>query len=71
MTPLTSAEFALFKVRNSAIYVEKRFVMINKNKKRVLNYTKKLEIIVISQENLEELLIAFVIYAIKYPKKFP
>ena len=48
------------KVKDNAKYVEKRFVMI-KNKKRDLNYTKKLEIIVILQENLEEQLIAFVI----------
>ena len=33
-----------------------------------LNYTKKLEIIVISHENLEELLIAFVISDTKHPK---
>ena len=49
-------------------YVEKRFVKV-RIKKRDLNYTKKSEIVVISQENLEELLIAFVIYTIKYPKK--
>ena len=41
-------------------YVKKSFVMI-KMKKRNLKYTKKLEIIVIIQENLEEQLIAFVI----------
>ena len=32
-----------------------------KMKKRNVNYTKKLEIIVIIQENVEELLIAFAI----------
>ena len=42
----------------------------DKNEKRNLKYTKKLEIIVIIQENLAELLIAFAIYIIKYPKKF-
>ena len=41
-----------------------------KMKKRNLNYTEKLEIIAIIQENLEELLIAFVISNIKYPDKF-
>ena len=41
-------------------FVKKGFVMM-KMKKRNLNYTKKLEIIVIIQENLEELLIAFLI----------
>ena len=49
------------KVKNNATYMEKHFIMI-KNKKRDLNYTKKLEIIVILLENLEELLIAFVRY---------
>ena len=33
----------------------------DKNEKMNLNYTKKSEIIVIVQENLEELLIAFII----------
>ena len=46
--------------KNNATYVRKNFVMI-KIKKRSLNYTKKLEIIVIIQENLEELVIAFAI----------
>ena len=36
-------------------------VFYDKNGKRNLKYIKKLEIIVIIQENLEELLIAFVI----------
>ena len=53
-------KIGIMKSKKNATYVEKRFVMI-KNKKRDLNYTKKLEIIVILQENLEELLIAFVI----------
>ena len=48
------------KVKSNATYVEKRFAMI-KNKKRGLNYRKKLEIIIISWENVEELLIVFVI----------
>ena len=48
------------KRKRNATYVKKSFVKI-KMKKRNLNYTKKLEIIVIIQENLEELLIAFVI----------
>ena len=48
------------KSKKYATYVKKRFVMI-KIKKPNLNYTKKLEIIVIIQENVEELLIAFVI----------
>ena len=57
------------KSQKNATYVKKGFVMI-KMKKRNLNYTEKLEIIAIIQENLEELLIAFVISNIKYPDKF-
>ena len=48
----------------------KSFVIIN-IKKRNLNYPKILENIVIIQEILEELLIAFVIQIIKYPKMYP
>ena len=43
-----------------ATYVKNSFAMI-KMKKPNLNYTKKLETIVIIQENLEEQLIAFAI----------
>ena len=39
-------KIGIMKSKNNATYVEKRFVMI-KNKKRDLNYTKMLEIIVI------------------------
>ena len=46
--------------KKNATYVKNNFVMI-KMKKPNLNYTKKLEIIVIIQGNLEELVIAFVI----------
>ena len=48
------------KSKKNATYVKKSFVMI-KMIKRNLKYTKKLEIIAIIQENLEELLIAFAI----------
>ena len=48
------------KSKKNVTYVKRSFVMI-KMKKRNLNYTKKLEMIVIIQENLEELLIAFII----------
>ena len=54
MTPLTDDENKYYKEH------KKSFVII-KNKEWNLNYTKMLEIIVILQENLEELLIAFVI----------
>ena len=60
MIPLTDKENKFYEERKNATYVKKSFVMI-KMKKRNLKYTKKLEIIVIIQENLEELLIAFVI----------
>ena len=46
--------------KNNATYVKKSFVMI-KMKKRNLKYTKKLDTIVIIQENLQEQLIVFVI----------
>ena len=59
MTPLTSDDVALYQSQKQCYICGKAFY--DKNKKRDLNYTKKLEIIVISQENLEELLIAFVI----------
>ena len=48
------------KSKKNATYAKKSFVMI-KMKKRNLNYTKKLGVIVIILENLEELFIAFVI----------
>ena len=48
------------KSKKNATYIKKSFVMI-KIKNLNLNYTKKLEIIVIIQENLEQLLIAFAI----------
>ena len=48
------------KSKKNATYVKKSFVMI-KLKKRNLKYTKKVEIVVIIQGNLEELLIAFAI----------
>ena len=57
------------KRKKNATYVRKSFAMI-KMKKRNLEYTKKLEIIVITQENLEELLKAFAVKIVKYPEKF-
>ena len=50
----------IMKNKKYATYVKKSFVII-KMKKVNLNYMKKLEIIVIIQENLEKLLIATVI----------
>ena len=60
MIPLTDEEIKFFEEQKNATYAKKSFVMM-KIKKINLNYTKKLEIIVILQENLEELLIAFAI----------
>ena len=60
MIPLTDNENKFYEEQKNVTYVKKGFVMI-KMKKRNLNYTKKLEIIVIIQGNLEEVLIAFVI----------
>ena len=49
------------KSTKNARYIKKEFCYDKNEKKRILNYTKKLGIIAIIQENLEELLIAFVI----------
>ena len=48
------------KSKKFVIYAKKSFFLM-KMRKINLNYTKKLEIIVITQEKLEELLIIFVI----------
>ena len=58
--PLTDNENRSYEKQEKCHIFQKEF-FYDKNKKRNLNYTKKLEIIVIIQENLEELLIAFVI----------
>ena len=50
--------------------MEKRFVTV-KNKKRDLNYIKKLEIIVISQENLKEAAHCICNLRYKVPQKIP
>ena len=60
MKPLTDSDISFMKSKKYVIYVKKSFIMV-KMKKINLNYIKKLGIIVIIQENLEELLIAFVI----------
>ena len=57
-------KISVMKSKNNATYVKKSFA-ITKIKEGNLNYTKKSEIIVILQESLEGLLIAFVIYIIK------
>ena len=57
------------KIKKFATYVEKNFVLIKiiKNLKKC----KKLEIIVIIQENIEELLILFANLRYKVPKEIP
>ena len=60
MIPLTDKEIIDYKEQKLCHICKKSFVMI-KMKKINLNYIKKLKIIVIMQENLEKLLIAFVI----------
>ena len=66
---LTNEEKSLMRIRGFAIYVRKNFVQIKIIRKN-LNHTVKSEIIVIIQENIEELLIVFAIYVIKYQKRF-
>ena len=60
MILLTDNENRSYEEQKNVTYVKKSFVIIQ-TKKRNLNYTKKTEIIVIIQDNLEELLIAIVI----------
>ena len=71
MIPLTDNENKFYNEQEECHICQKEFCYDKNEKKRNLNYTKKLEIIVMIRENLEELLIAFVIYNVKYPKKFP
>ena len=60
MIPLTDKEISLMKSKRYVIYAKNSFVMI-KIKKKNLNGTKKLEIIVITLENLEQQLTVFAI----------
>ena len=60
---------SLMKNRKIAIYAEKNFVQIKIIKKN-FNKSKKSEIMIIIQENMEELLIVIAIYAIKYQERF-
>ena len=58
MIPLTDNENKSYEVQEKCHICQKEFCY---DKKRNLKYTKKLEIMVIVQENLEEQLIAFAI----------
>ena len=60
MIPLTDKKINLMKSKRYVISAKNSFAMI-KIKKKNLNCTKKLEIIVITLENLEQQLIVFAI----------
>ena len=57
------------KIKKIVIYVEKNFVQIKIIKKN-LNKSKKSEIMIIIQENIEEFLIVIAIYVIRYQEGF-
>ena len=60
MIPLTDNENKFYEEQEECHICQKEFCY-DENEKTSLNYTKKLEITVIILQNLEELLIAFVI----------
>ena len=60
MIPLTDKKKNIMKSKKNATYVKKSFTT-TKKKRRLTNYIKKLEIIVILQENLEGQHMVFVI----------
>ena len=60
MIPLTDKENRFYEEQEKCYICQKEFCY-DKIEKKNLKYTKKVEIVVIIQENLEELLIAFAI----------
>ena len=68
MIPLTDEEKESNE-KQQICYICKEEFCTNKNKKE-LKKSKKSETMIIIQENIEELLIIFVIYDIKYRKRF-
>ena len=68
--PLTYEENRSYK-KQKVCYIYKQGCNTNKNDKNVFLYTIKKEIIVIILENIEGLLITFVIEDIKYQAKLP
>ena len=60
MMPLTDEEISFMKSKKNVVYAKKSFVVI-KMREINLNYTKKLQITAVTLENLEELLIVFII----------
>ena len=69
MIPLTDEENKSYE-KKKVCYICKREFSTDENDKMHLNYTIKSEIIVITLENLEELLIIFAIEDTKHQKKF-
>ena len=70
MIPLTDKENKFYEEKEKCYICQKKFCY-DKNKKKEFKMHKNVrDHCNIIQENLEELLIAFAIYIIKYPKKF-
>ena len=69
MIPLTDEENKSYE-KEKVCYICKKEFSTDENDKMHLNYTIKSEIIVITLENLEELLIIFAIEDTKHQKKF-
>ena len=69
MAPLIDDENRYYEEQKECYICRKVFCYNKKQKKRFKLY-KNLDIIVILQEHLAELLIAFVIYTVKYAEKF-
>ena len=69
MIPLTDDENKSYE-KQKVYYICKKEFSTDENDKMHLNYTIKSEIIVITLENLEELLIIFAIEYTKHQKKF-
>ena len=68
MIPLTDEEKESYENQKICHICEKEFCTHKNNNE--LKKCKKSETIVITQENIEKLLIVFAIYAIKYQKRF-
>ena len=69
MIPLTDEEISFMKSKKNVVYAKKSFVVI-KMREINLNYTKKLQITAVTLENLEELLIVFIVSDRNYLNKF-
>ena len=69
MMPLTDEEISFMKSKKNVVYAKKSFVVI-KMREINLTYTKKLQITAVTLENLEELLIVFIVSDRNYLNKF-